>query len=108
MGNMKPHVARSAFKLSLILIYIIQVVIITAAIIWRDDLAKLFSNDEEVAELVSSLVPILGISIICDATIGIASGTFYGLGRQKYVLYISLVQILLISYPLAFFIVFKR
>jgi MATE family multidrug resistance protein len=107
MGNMKPHIARLAFKLSLIFIYVIKVVIIIAALIWRDDLAKLFSNDEEVAELVSSWVPILCIDIINDAAIGISSGTFYGLGRQKYMMYINSVGYLLVAFPLAYCLVFK-
>jgi Na+-driven multidrug efflux pump len=94
---MEPDVARLTLKLSLLFIYVIEAVVIIAALIWR----------EEVAELVSSLVPILCIETITDVPIAISSGVFYGLERQTYMLYINSVAYLLIAFPLAYCLVFK-
>lgn len=83
IGDQKAADAKRSAHTSYFLSCITQAVLIV--ILWpcRDILGSLFSSDEDVAHLVSQLIPISCIFMIGDATQATTGGVLRGLGRQK-------------------------
>lgn len=79
--------------MSLLLIFAIESVIVAALLIWKIEIGQLFSSDDEVTIIVSNILPMACFFLFTDAIVGVASATFYAIGRQKWKLYISLVEV---------------
>lgn len=75
--------------------------------IWREGIGHLFSSDDEVAEIVSTTIPILCSKTWADGTDGVTSGTFSAVGRQSWMFWTSLVEYCFIGLPLAFYFAFQ-
>lgn len=60
-------------------------------------------------KLVAGLIPILCLMMLTDATVGIASGSFDGIGKQKYSLCLCLCSVAhLVAMPSAYGLAFRR
>jgi MATE family multidrug resistance protein len=93
IGNQRLKDAKTVYYMSLLLILIIESVIVAALLIWKVEIGHLFSIDDEVAIIVSNILPMLSVVLLTDAINGVSSATFYGIGRQKWKLYNSLVEV---------------
>ena len=69
-------------------------------------LGSLFSNDEEVSDLVAKLVPISCIFMIADALQACTGGILRGLGNQKLVLQLNIVGFWVLAIPVGALLTF--
>lgn len=65
----------------------------------RKQLAYIFTNDEEVADMVAELSPLLAFSILLNSVQPVLSGVALGAGWQKYVAYVNLGCYYIIGIP---------
>ena len=79
--------------------FVVQITLI--AIVWPCSrlLASLFSKDEEIADLVASLIPLSCIFMLGDAVQANTGGALRGLGRQKLVLLLNILGFWLLAVP---------
>jgi Na+-driven multidrug efflux pump len=91
--DQRPNEAKTSYYMSLLLIFAIESVIVAALLIWKIEIGQLFSSDDEVTIIVSNILPMACFFLFTDAIVGVASATFYAIGRQKWKLYISLVEV---------------
>lgn len=59
----------------------------------RSNRTLLFSSDDEVATMLSNILMLPSYFLLTDAAIGITAGSFNGIGRQKWKLYTSIVEV---------------
>jgi MATE family multidrug resistance protein len=107
IGEAKPIEAKKSFRVSLFFSYITQLIVISLLLCWRIELGKLFSNDDEVSNVVSRLIPIMCVFLINDASVATSGGVFRGLGRQKWILRINLFGSWILAMPVAYCLAFK-
>lgn len=68
----------------------------------RHVIPRLFTNDDEVAGLVTSMLPILGVLQIVDAIAAVSHGLLRGIGRQDIGGYTNLFAYYVIALPISF------
>lgn len=107
VGEGKADEAKRSCQVSLVLSYLVQLAVITILLFWRKELASLFSEDKEVAEVLSKLIPIMCVFLVNDASVATAGGIFRGIGRQKWILRINLFGSWILAMPIACFLAFK-
>eukprot|EP00804_Cyclotella_cryptica_P027763 CCRYP_009191-RA/>CCRYP_009191-RA protein AED:0.07 eAED:0.07 QI:1484/1/1/1/0/0/3/663/517 len=107
IGEAKPIEAKKSFHVSLFFSYITQLMVISVLLCWRIELGKLFSNDYQVSNVVSGLIPIMCVFLINDASVATSGGVFRGLGRQKWILSINLFGSWILAMPVAYCLAFK-
>ncbi|KAL7478643.1 hypothetical protein ACHAW6_004402, partial [Cyclotella cf. meneghiniana] len=107
IGDAKPIEAKKSFHVSLLFSYITQLIVISVLLCWRIELGKLFSNDVDVSNVVSGLIPIMCVFLINDASVATSGGVFRGLGRQKWILCINLCGSWIFAMPVAYCLAFK-
>ena len=73
IGSQRPADAKEVVKMSFCFVYAIEVVIILITLVFRDELAGLFTKDECVSVLVKGLIPILCIIMVSDLEGGAAA-----------------------------------
>jgi MATE family multidrug resistance protein len=83
IGEQKPLEAQRSSYTSFLLCAIIQLVLIAIIVPCRDFLGDLFSSDEEVAHLVSQLLPIQSVFLMGNAFLSWSGGVLRGLGSQR-------------------------
>ena len=106
VGDQRPIDAkRSAYTsyLSSTIIYFIICVIILPC---KDILGNLFSSDEDVANLVSQLIPISCIFMMGDSIQATTGGVLRGLGRQKLVLWLNILGFWVLAVPIGALLTF--
>uniref|UniRef100_A0A7S3V5B3 Polysaccharide biosynthesis protein C-terminal domain-containing protein n=1 Tax=Chaetoceros debilis TaxID=122233 RepID=A0A7S3V5B3_9STRA len=79
--------------------FAVQITLI--AIVWPCSrlIASLFSKDEEIVDLVASLIPLSCIFMLGDAVQANTGGALRGLGRQKLVLLLNILGFWLLAVP---------
>ncbi|XP_058196172.1 protein DETOXIFICATION 41-like [Rhododendron vialii] len=76
-------------------------------LVFRVGLSKLFTSDEEVIAAVSSLTPLLAISVFLNGVQPILSGVAIGSGWQGVVAYVNLTTYYIIGLPIGCVLGFK-
>lgn len=74
--------------------------------IFDRDLARIFTQDEAVIEIVCQLIPYLAVFVLLDAVHGVQAGNVRALGRQKPVTYMTILCYYVIGMPLAVYLGF--
>mmetsp|Transcript_21373 Transcript_21373/g.36726 ORF Transcript_21373/g.36726 Transcript_21373/m.36726 type:complete len:512 (+) Transcript_21373:141-1676(+) len=99
IGDQRPIDAKKSSHSSFILSTSAQAIII--AILWplADVIGNAFSSDEDVANLVSDLIPISCIFMMGEAPQATTGGIFRGLGKQKLVLGMNVLGYWLLAVP---------
>ncbi len=100
IGEQRPIDAQRASHISFFLTATIQTALIAIVVPFRDAFGKLFSSDEEVAHLVSQLIPFSFAFMIGDAIESCAGGVLRGLGRQKIVFALSIIGFFILALPI--------
>jgi MATE family multidrug resistance protein len=100
IGEQRAEDARRSAHASFLFSGIIQAILTVILLLCKDVLGQLFSNDEEVAALVSELIPISCLFMMGDAIQATISGVFRGLGRQKFVLLLNILGFWVCAVPI--------
>jgi MATE family multidrug resistance protein len=100
IGEQRATDARRSSHASLFFSVIIQTILSVVLLLCKDVLGHLFSTDEEVATLVSVLIPISCLFMMGDAVQGTIGGVFRGLGRQKFVLLLNILGFWVCAVPI--------
>jgi MATE family multidrug resistance protein len=100
IGEQRAEDARRSSHASFLFSGIIQTVLTVILLLCKDVLGHLFSKDEEVATLVSELIPISCLFMMGDAIQATIGGVFRGLGRQKFVLWLNILAFWVCAVPI--------
>lgn len=100
IGDQRALDAKRSAHTSFFLICTMQVILI--AIIWpcKDYIGKTFSNDADVQQLVSKLIPISCLFMMGDAIQSQTSGILRGIGRQKLSFWLAILGFWILGVPL--------
>lgn len=107
VGEGKAVEASRSCHVSLALSYLVILTLVTVLLIWRQELAGLFSSDEEITEVLSHLIPIMCVFLVSDASVATAGGIFRGIGKQKWILSINMFGSWILAMPVAGCLAFK-
>ncbi|KAK7841384.1 protein detoxification 41 [Quercus suber] len=86
---------------------IISIIFSAIVLIFRVELSQLFTSDTEVIDAVSSLTPLLAISVFLNGIQPILSGVAIGSGWQGVVAYVNLATYYVIGLPIGCVLGFK-
>lgn len=106
-GEGRALEARRSCHVSLVFSYLVQLSVISVFLLLRNEIASLFSSDEEVSDTLSKLIPIMCVFLFCDASVATAGGIFRGIGRQKWLLRVNLFGSWLLAMPVAWCLAFQ-
>eukprot|EP00579_Thalassiosira_antarctica_P009915 CAMPEP_0201919222 /NCGR_PEP_ID=MMETSP0903-20130614/8177_1 /ASSEMBLY_ACC=CAM_ASM_000552 /TAXON_ID=420261 /ORGANISM="Thalassiosira antarctica, Strain CCMP982" /LENGTH=525 /DNA_ID=CAMNT_0048455703 /DNA_START=108 /DNA_END=1685 /DNA_ORIENTATION=+ len=106
IGDQKLKDAQRSSHTSFFLSTSSQAILIV--ILWpcKDILGKLMSSDQDVANLVSQLIPIWCIYMMGDAVQATTGGVLRGLGRQKLVLFLNILAFWVLAVPVGAILTF--
>jgi len=91
IGDQRPKDAQRSSNASFALSGVVQFLLSIIMLLCRDIVGDLFSNDADVVDLVSILIPISCIFMMGDAIQATIGGVLRGLGRQKLVLWLNIL-----------------
>jgi MATE family multidrug resistance protein len=100
IGEQRATDARQSSHASFLFSGITQTILTVILLLCKDFLGHLFSNDEEVATMVSELIPISCIFMMGDAIQATIGGVLRGLGRQKFVLCLNILGFWVCAVPI--------
>jgi MATE family multidrug resistance protein len=73
----------------------------------RSKFGYVFTNDGDVVQLVSKIMPLCALFQIADGVAGVCGGVVRGMGRQSFAAWINLISYYVIALPLGYFLTFK-
>lgn len=85
----------------------LTIVVLAILIMLNDYVSRLFTNDQEVVEIVNRVLWIIVIYVFFDTIHGVQSGIIKGLGKQSYSSIFLLVCYYCFGMPLALIFAFK-
>ncbi|KQK04171.1 protein DETOXIFICATION 12 isoform X1 [Brachypodium distachyon] len=103
LGAGNPEGARMVVSVALSIIICSAVLVSTTLLALRHFIGIAFSNEEEVINYVTRMVPVLSVSVITDSFQGVLSGVSRGCGWQHLGAYVNLGAFYLIGIPTALF-----
>ncbi|XP_047048404.1 protein DETOXIFICATION 12-like [Lolium rigidum] len=103
LGAGNPKGARLVVGVALSMVACSAVLVSTTLLALRHFIGIAFSNEEEVINYVTRMVPVLSISVITDSLQGVLSGVARGGGWQHLGAYVNLGAFYLIGIPVALF-----
>jgi MATE family multidrug resistance protein len=86
--------------------FIVSIVLIAVLFPCSQLLGDAFSSDDEVSEMVATLIPLSCIFIVGDAVQANTGGVFRGLGRQNLVLVLNIVAFWVLAIPIGALLTF--
>ncbi|XAR60185.1 hypothetical protein NMG60_11033447 [Bertholletia excelsa] len=107
LGAGRPNVAKFAVIVVNMTTIAISAVFSAIVVIFRVWLSKLFTSDEEVIKAVSTLTPLLAISVFLNGIQPILSGVAIGSGWQAVVAYVNLAAYYVVGLPVGCLLGFK-
>lgn len=84
LGDEKPRIAKVFRTMALILIEFITAVLIILMIIFRYSIAYIYTDQQEVADLVAQTIPFFALMMFFDNFQGVSRGIVRAIGYQKY------------------------
>lgn len=106
IGEKRAKEARRSFKVSIAFALLVQTIILVILIPCGPSVGKLFSSDEEVANLVAKLIPISAVFLVGDAVQGNVAGACRGLGRQRLNLKLNVFGFWILGVPIGAILTF--
>uniref|UniRef100_A0A0D3EPB9 Protein DETOXIFICATION n=1 Tax=Oryza barthii TaxID=65489 RepID=A0A0D3EPB9_9ORYZ len=103
LGAGNPEGARLVVGVALSVILCSAVLVSVTLLALRHFIGIAFSNEEEVINYVTRMVPVLSISVITDSLQGVLSGVSRGCGWQHLGAYVNLGAFYLVGVPVALF-----
>jgi len=104
-GNIKR--AKRFANVIMLLNIILTIVVLALIIVFNESISKLFTNEEEIVEIVGQALWIIIIYIFFDTIHGVQSGIIKGLGKQSYSSVFLLICYYCFGMPLALIFAFK-
>eukprot|EP00934_Nitzschia_sp_Nitz4_P001654 Nitzschia sp. Nitz4//scaffold470_size5724//1936//3435//NITZ4_009208-RA/size5724-processed-gene-0.0-mRNA-1//-1//CDS//3329552685//1654//frame0 len=99
MGNESALNAKRSSVVSYMLALSTQGLLAVILLVARTPIGHWFSSDDEVADLVSDLIPLACVFMLGDATQATTGGVMRGLGKQKAVLGLNILAFWLLGIP---------
>ncbi|KAJ4711041.1 Protein DETOXIFICATION [Melia azedarach] len=90
LGAIHPRTAKFSLVVAVICSFTIGLILSLILIITRDQYPVLFSDDEEVIDLVKDLTPLLALCIVINNVQPVLSGVAIGAGWQAVVAYVNI------------------
>ncbi|KAK3156627.1 hypothetical protein QOZ80_2AG0109760 [Eleusine coracana subsp. coracana] len=106
LGAGRPHAARLAARVVMVLALTIGVSEGLVILLVRDLWGYAYSNEEEVTRYIARMMPVLAVSVFLDGQQCALSGIVRGCGRQKTGAFINLAAYYLVGNPMAFVFAF--
>ncbi|KAG2219286.1 hypothetical protein INT45_011301 [Circinella minor] len=106
LGHGSPRDARRAFSVASMLAFVFGIVSSIGLMACRHSYSYLFTSDEEVAQAVSTVIPIFALSQTVNMFRALSTGVLQGLGRQKVTAITSFISYFIISIPLCYVFAF--
>ncbi|XP_052134130.1 protein DETOXIFICATION 16-like [Oryza glaberrima] len=106
LGAGRPQAARLATRVVMLLAFLVGTSEGLVMVLVRNLWGYAYSNEEEVADYIAKMMPILAVSILFDAIQCVLSGVVRGCGRQQIGAFINLGAYYLAGIPVAFFFAF--
>eukprot|EP00347_Sterkiella_histriomuscorum_P002719 403367069 len=104
-GNIKK--AKRFANVIMLLNVLLTIIVLAIIIVFNEGISRLFTNDQEVVEIVNRVLWIIIIYIFFDTIHGVQSGIIKGLGKQSYSSVFLLICYYCFGMPLALFFAFK-
>ncbi|KFX87718.1 hypothetical protein V490_08073 [Pseudogymnoascus sp. VKM F-3557] len=106
IGASLSGAARTSAKVAMYFAIIVGLFNVTLVWTLRHRIPQLFTNDQEVIELVARVLPTCAMFQLFDAIVALCNGLLRGLGRQEIGGYVSLFSYYVIALPLSFWTAF--
>ncbi|KAL6629515.1 hypothetical protein ACP70R_029280 [Stipagrostis hirtigluma subsp. patula] len=106
LGAGRPQAARLATRVVLLLALAVGVSEGLVMVAVRNLWGYAYSNEEEVARYIATMMPILAVSVVFDSLKCVLSGVVRGCGRQKAGAFINVAAYYLAGIPAAFILAF--
>ncbi|RVW43389.1 hypothetical protein VitviT2T_000636 [Vitis vinifera] len=107
LGATHPRTAKFAVVVVVITSFLIGLVLSAILIIFRKQYPALFSDSEEVEELVDELTPLLAFCIVINNVQPVLSGVAIGAGWQAFVAWVNIACYYLFGVPLGLVLGYK-
>jgi len=107
IGDRQPMDAKRSCYTSLGLSAGMQAILVIILLPCKDIIGDGFSNDQDVAKLVSELIPISCIFMMGDAVQATIGGALRGLGRQRLVLWLNILGFWIFAVPIGSILTFQ-
>ncbi|KAL8095123.1 hypothetical protein AgCh_036544 [Apium graveolens] len=104
LGKGNANAVRFSIKVLMATSLLIGVVFSSLCFVYHKELAYFFTNDKEVADTVSDLSVLLGVSVFLNSIYPVLSGVAVGAGLQGTVAIVNLVCYYLIGIPVGIFL----
>ncbi|KAK9934657.1 hypothetical protein M0R45_021793 [Rubus argutus] len=101
LGAGNPQAARLVVVASMLLTVLGSVIIGSTVFASRSVFGYIFSNEKEVVDYVTSISPLICLSVIADSLHGVLSGIARGCGWQDLAVYVNLGAYYLVGIPVA-------
>ena len=106
IGNGSTANAKRSSTVSCLLAVSVQAVLVIILLPSKHWLGNLFSSDEDVAALVSKLIPISCVFMLGDAVQATVGGVLRGLGRQRFVFFLNILAFWVLAIPIGSLLTF--
>lgn len=100
IGDQRAKDARRSSHASFVLSGAVQFLLSIAMVVCKDIVGDLFSDDTDVADLVTILIPISCLFMMGDAIQATIGGVLRGLGRQSLVLWLNILGFWVCAVPI--------
>lgn len=101
IGASLSDAARTSAKVGMVGAVIVGLLNITVLVTLRDFIPALFTSDEEVARMVSQIIPLCASFQVFDAIAANCNGILRGLGRQSFGGYVQLFCYYAVAMPIS-------
>ncbi|CAI2365864.1 unnamed protein product [Moneuplotes crassus] len=91
LGAMNPNSAKVYRNLAAMIGFTLSLILGTLKLILRYHIPNLFTQDEEIIEMIITAIPLISLSTINDYTQGISQGTVKAMGIQNYATILSMI-----------------
>jgi len=108
LGANNPAQAKIASMMAVIFGTLWVLVNIGACLLFRREIAGLFSTDDDVIDQVAGLMPVLALSLLFDGLQGFFSGILRGTGRQTVGSVLNLIGYYVIALPVGLYLAFQQ
>ncbi|XP_072326330.1 multidrug and toxin extrusion protein 1-like isoform X2 [Scyliorhinus torazame] len=107
LGASDPEQAVNSAKVALCCIVCIALVIASILLAIKNVVGYIFTNDKEIAHLVSQVIPLNAAFYLIDSIAGVSGGVLRGVGKQKLGAIGNLIGFYVIGLPIGISLMFK-
>eukprot|EP01135_Chromosphaera_perkinsii_P006715 Nk52_evm2s564 gene=Nk52_evmTU2s564 len=106
LGNGQADAAKHGAKAAIMLILIIQIFTSILTIVFRYNIPKIYTTNQEAINLAAAVIPIVSGFQLFDGVQGVCSGVLRGCGRQKVGAMLNTVCYYFVGIPIGLFFAF--